>query len=150
MKKILAILSLWLPLFTFAQKEFCEEIRITHTYEDLYIRYITPLSCEDGQKNGPIVINNKFTIRKICRLLKQSVPIKEGLMPDVRFKVEFYYKGRTDILCFGQSGGGMLYLNETYKYNSNLCGYLIALIEKSGALKPQEVLPPSKYPPSKR
>jgi hypothetical protein len=150
MKTIIIILSVWLPLFSFAQKEICKEIHISHTYEDLFIHYIAPLRCEDIQKNGPIIITDSLIVQKICKLLENSVVDNDEIMPDVRFKIEFYYNNKSQILCFGQSGVGMYYLNKLYKYNPKLCSYIISIIEKSGAKKPQKAMHPSKYPPAKK
>lgn len=125
------------------QDKSCDKIQIFHSYEDLYITYIAPLNCDDNQKNGPIDVVDTDSINKIISLLKKSELSNSTYTPDVRFKVIFNHKNEQKILCFGQPGETMTYSDTIYKYNDELCSYIIKIIESTGASKPQKVQPPS-------
>lgn len=126
-----------------AQNKDVEKIEITHTYEDLYITYIAPLSCDDTQKHGPIVIKDSVKIAEICELFNNSKQGAKYQIPDVRCKIELFFKNNEiSTLCFGQPKEGMVYSNKIFEYNDELCSYLIEIIKESGAKEPQRVMPP--------
>lgn len=144
MKKILLFLFVFMNSFSFAKSFQARQIQIFHSYDDLYIRYIVPTYCDENLKYGPIIINDSLTISTICNMLNESIQCSNTLSPNVRFKVEFFINEEIKTLCFGQSGTGMIFSNISYKYNSQLCTYIIKIIESSGAKRPKKLLPPKK------
>lgn len=118
------------------------EVNICHSYEDLYISYTAPTSCCDILLHGPITIKDSLIISKLTMLLDNSICDPNEQEPNVRFKAIFHYSNRKETLCFGQESVGMLYNNNLFKYNKELCSLIIDVIEKSGAKKPQRVLSP--------
>lgn len=130
--------------FSFAKNFQAKQINIFHSYDDLYISYIVRNYCDENLKYGPIIITDSLTIAKICGLLNKSIQCSNVLNPDVRFKVEFLYNNEVKSLCFGQSGEGMSFSNVLYKYNSQLCTFIIKIIESSGVERPKKLLPPQK------
>ncbi len=142
MKKMSIILFVCLSVISCAQVNQVKEIHIFHTYEDLYVSYIAPSACNDSQEHGPIIITDSLKISEICKLLNKIEKCDVSQNPDVRFKVEFLSDKKMNTLCFGQPNERMIYSNNSYKYNTALCSYLINIVEKSGAEKPQKVLPP--------
>lgn len=143
MKNILLLVFICISITTiYAQNRDVEKIHISHTYEDLYITYIAPLSCDDSQKHGPIVVKDSIMIAEICALLSSSKQCAKYQIPDVRFKIEIFFKDEIRTLCFGQPKEGMVYSNSIFQYNDTLCSYLIKIIKESGAKHPQKVMPP--------
>lgn len=139
----LLLFSVFIPLFIICQDRNIDKIEIRHTYEDLYITYIAPLSCEDQQEHGPIVMTDSSELNAISDLLEGLKKDSISQTPDVRFKISIFNNNKVSYLCFGHNSEGIVFNNVTYKYNPELCNYLIKLIEKTGAKKPKRVTPPS-------
>lgn len=148
MKTLIALFFMCVPLVSLTQNRVCKEIKITHTYEDLYISYTAPKGCDENQRHGPIIVTDSLVIAKIYNLLLKNKECQEcRFKPDVRFKVEFVFDNESYFLCFGESGesisySGMSYAGKLYKYNTPLCSLIIDIIKKSGAKRPERYKPP--------
>jgi hypothetical protein len=143
MKKNMFVFLISISIVTLAQCTTYERILISHSYEDLYLTYITPVNCNDKLMHGPLEITDSLIILKIKELLEKSTQSENVDLPDVRFKLEFYSKNRINTLCFGQSNEGMLFSDKKYIYNEELCEYIIDIIEKSGAKEPAIITTPN-------
>ncbi|MFV0290477.1 MAG: hypothetical protein ACK5IJ_06200 [Mangrovibacterium sp.] len=123
------------------------EIHIFHSYDDFYISFIAPHSCEHDLNYGPIIVNDSVCLEKIISLLGSNIRYIDPKVIDVRFRVEFLYSEKKETLCFYDDSLPMIYKGESFMYNNELCSLIIDIIEKTGFKKPKNpyVPPPPQY-----